>query len=316
MSFALNLSPPAAGGKARSVRGALRRCAWLFVALLLAAAPALVAAQQKLRVVTTSADLKSLALSVGGIRVDVESLAAPEQDPHAIELKPGQLARARSAALLIRVGLDHEPWLSRLNLPPRVAVLDASLNVRLTQTQTPRLRAERRAHVHAFGNTHYWLDPMNAIPMTAAIRDALTKLSPQDGRLFEANRAAFLDNLRGRFEQWKKALAPHRGARLVVMHDSWSYFAEAFGLQLVGAAETHPGVAPSPAELAALFGRMRESRVKVLVADPHSNPALVRQIAEHTGAHAVTLSPSGPDYIQLLEANVSKLAQALKRAQP
>ena len=247
MSFALNLSPPAAGGKARSVRAALRRCAWLFVTLLLAAAPVLAAAQQKLRVVTTSADLKSLALSVGGIRVDVESLAAPEQDPHAIELKPGQLARARSAALLIRVGLDHEPWLSRLNLPPRVAVLDASLNVRLTQTQTPRLRAERRAHVHAFGNTHYWLDPMNAIPMTAAIRDALTKLSPQDGRLFEANRLAFLDSLRARFEQWKKTLAPYRGARLVVMHDSWSYFAEAFGLQLVGAAETHPGVAPSPA---------------------------------------------------------------------
>ena len=67
----------------------------LVLALALAAAPGHVLAQQKLRVVTTSADLKSLAEAVGGARVDVESLAAPEQDPHAIELKPAQLpARA------------------------------------------------------------------------------------------------------------------------------------------------------------------------------------------------------------------------------
>jgi len=130
----------------------------LILALALAA-PGHVFAQSKLRIVTTSADLKSLAEAVGGTRVDVESLAAPEQDPHAIELKPAQLARARSAALLIRVGLDHEPWAAKLRLPESVVVVDASRGVRLIQTQTPRLRVERRAHVHAYGNTHYWLDP-------------------------------------------------------------------------------------------------------------------------------------------------------------
>ena len=98
----------------------------LILALALAAAPGHVLAQQKLRVVTTSADLKSLAEAVGGARVEVESLAAPEQDPHAIEVKPAQLARVRSAALLIRVGLDHEPWLAKLQLPASVVVLDAS----------------------------------------------------------------------------------------------------------------------------------------------------------------------------------------------
>ena len=287
----------------------------LILALALAAAPGHVVSQQKLRVVATSADLKSLAEAVGGARVDVESLAAPEQDPHAIELKPAQLARARSAALLIRVGLDHEPWLAKLKLPESVVVVNASQNARLIQTQTPRLRVERRAHVHAYGNTHYWLDPANAVPITAAIRDALAKSSPQDARLFEANRSAFLGALTKKIEDWKKALAPFRGTKMVVVHDSWSYFAEAFGLQIVAAAEPHPGVPPSPAELAALFQRMREAGVKILIADPHSNPSLVRQIAAKSGAHAVTLLPSGHDYIRLLDENVSRLAAALKRAQ-
>ena len=103
---------------------------------------------------------------------------------------------------------------------------------------------------------------------------------------------------------------------MVVVHDSWSYFAEAFGLQVVAAAEPHPGVPPSPAELAALFQRMREAGVKILIADPHSNPSLVRQIAVKSGAHAVTLSPSGYDYIRLLDDNVSRLVAALKHAGP
>lgn len=288
----------------------------LVLALALAATPGHVFAQQKLRVVTTSADLKSLAEAVGGARVDVESLAAPEQDPHAIELKPAQLARARSAALLIRIGLDHEPWLAKLRLPESVVVVDASRGVRLIQTQTPRLRVERRAHVHAYGNTHYWLDPTNAVPITAAIRDALARLSPQDARLFDANRNAFVEKLTTKIEDWKKSLAPFRGVKMVVVHDSWSYFAERFGLQIVAAAEPNPGVPPSPAELAALFQRMRDSSVKIVIADPHSNPSLVRQIATQGGAHAVTLFPSGHDYIQLFDENVTRLVEALKRAKP
>jgi ABC-type Zn uptake system ZnuABC Zn-binding protein ZnuA len=290
------------------------RC--FILALALAAAPGPVYAQQKIRVVTTSADLKSLAEAVGGARVAVESLAAPEQDPHTVEVKPAQLARLRGAALVIRVGLDHEPWLAKLRLPENIPVLDASRNVRLTQTETPRLRVERRAHVHAFGNTHYWLDPENALLITAAMRDALAMLSPKDTQSFESNRRVFVEMLEKKTGQWKAALAPLRGSRVVVMHDSWSYFAERFGLRIVAAAEPTPGVPPSPAELAKLLQRMRETGVKVLIADPNSNPALVREIAAKGGAQAVTLSPSGTDYIRMFDENVAALTAALKRPQP
>jgi ABC-type Zn uptake system ZnuABC Zn-binding protein ZnuA len=280
------------------------------VVCALLAAPAPAAAQGRLSVVTTSADLKALVEAVGGDRVAVESLAAPEQDPHAIELKPAQLARLRQAALVVRVGLDHEPWFARLK--PAAPVLNASQGVRLLQTETPRLRAERRAHVHAFGNTHYWLDPQNAHPITASILEALVKLRPQERGAFEANRAAFLDKLDDRMKEWSATLAPFRGTKLVVIHDSWAYFAERFGLAIVAAAEPSPGVPPSPAELAALYRRMREAGVKVVIADPHSNPSLVRQIAEKGGARAVTLLPSGDDYIRLFDENVKRLAAALR----
>jgi ABC-type Zn uptake system ZnuABC Zn-binding protein ZnuA len=80
----------------------------------------------------------------------------------------------------------------------------------------------------------------------------------------------------------------------------------------VAAAEPHPGIPPSPAELAALFTRMRDAKVQIVIAEPHANPALVRQIAERGGAKPVTLLPSGTDYIGLFEENVKRLSAALK----
>jgi ABC-type Zn uptake system ZnuABC Zn-binding protein ZnuA len=290
----------------------LIRLAALALAALVAAAPNAAFAQDKLRVVTTSADLKSLAEAVGGERIEAESLAAPEQDPHSIELKPAQLARLRRADVLLRIGLDHEPWLVRTLQASKATVVDLSKSVRLLQTETPRLRAERRAHVHAFGNTHYWLDPHNARPITEAILNALAALRPADKSTFEANRADFLSRLDAKVAEWDAALRPYRGTKVVVVHDSWAYFAERFGLKIVAAAEPHPGVPPSPSELSALFTRMREAGVRLLIADPHANPALVRQISERSGAKAVTLSPSGDDYLKLFDENVKRLAAALK----
>ena len=294
----------------------MRAALALGVALALAAVPADVAVRQKVRVVATTSDLKALIEPVGGDRVEVESLAAPEQDPHAIEIKPAQLARVRRAALVVRVGLDHEPWFARLKV--EAAVLDASRGVRLLQTETPRLRTERRAHLHAYGNTHYWLDPENGRPITAAIVDALAQISPADRPAFEENRARFLEELAVKVKGWQAMLAPYRGVKAVVIHDSWAYFTERFGLTVLAAAETTPGVPPSPAELAALFKRMREAGVRLVIADPHSNPALVRQIAERGGARAVVLSPSvgaepaARDYISLFDVNVRRLVNAMK----
>ena len=295
------------------------------LALALSAAAPVAGAGARLAVVATSTDLQSLAEAVGGDRVAVESLAAPLQDPHAVEVKPGQLARLKSAALLVRVGLDHEPWLRRAlaslgdaaPAPGGPRDLDLSRSVALLQTETPRLRADAAPHQHGLGNPHYWLDPENARPMTAAIVGALARLAPAERGRFEDNRRRFLARLDAGLGRWRTALAPHRGARLVTMHDSWPYFAARFGLSIVATVEPTPGVPPSPAALGALTGRMRASGVRLLVAEPYADPALVRGIAAKTGARVVPLVPSvggapeAADYLALFDLDVARLARAL-----
>ena len=291
--------------------------------VLLAAVPAW--AGGALSVVTTSTDLQALVEAVGGDRVRVESLAPAAHEPHAVEITPGQFEKLKAAALLVRIGLDHEPWLARVLRAandPRFAPgsaydLDVSKSVDLLQTATARVRGEGVAHVHGFGNPHYWLDPANARPMTGAILEALVRLAPDGRDVFAKNRARWLARLDDALARWTRALAPYRGTRAVVVHDSWPYFARRFGLVIVAAVEPAPGVPPSAASLAALTAKMRQARVRLVIGEPSSNVSLVSHVAARGGARAVVLVPSvgadpeAGDYVALFELDVRRLVEAL-----
>src|SRR5262249_48687576 len=161
------------------------------------------------------------------------------------------------------------------------------------------------AHVHGFGNPHYWLDPASARPMTESIVEALARLSPDGREVFTRNRARFLERLDAGLARWTAAMAPYRGARAVAYHDSWPYFARRVGLVIVPPVEPVPGVPPSAASLAALAASMKEAQVRLLIVEPSANPAVANRVAAPSGARVVTLIPSvggdpeARDYLEL-----------------
>jgi ABC-type Zn uptake system ZnuABC Zn-binding protein ZnuA len=271
-------------------------------------------------VAATTTDLRDLVATVGGDRVRVESLTDPRQDPHAREIAPRQIALLKSAALLVRIGLDHEPWLPRAlaaaGATPRD--VDVSRAVTVLDPDFPRLSADARPHLHVYGNPHYWLDPANAQAITARILEALVAAQPQDRAFFTDNRARFLARLDTALVRWRTRLAPFARTRLVVVHDTWPYLARRFGLEIAGAVEETPGVPPSPAHLGRLIERMRAAGVRTIVAEPGASPAIVRRLADATGARVVTLVPSvgaepaASDYIALFDLDVERLARALE----
>ena len=270
-------------------------------------------------VAATSTDLRALTVAVGGDRVAVRSLTDPRHDPHAREVTPQQLAGLQGAALLVRIGLDHEPWLVRAvasaGRPPHD--LDCSRVVTLLGTDPASTRRQAGGHVHAYGNPHYWLDPENARPITGALVEALARLAPDGRASFEENRRRFLARLDAGLARWREALRLHQGARIVTLHDTWPYLARRFGLVIAATVEERPGVPPSPAFLGELMGRMKSARVRVLVVEPGAASAVTRRIADGTGARVVTLAPSvgaepeASDYLALFDLNVRRLAAAL-----
>ena len=84
-------------------------------------------------------------------------------------------------------------------------------------------------HAHGRANPHYWLDPDNAIIVTAGIAEALVRIVPGQRESIIANRARFLAELKMRRQRWSELLAPFAGAsvyRLITI--SWPYFARCF----------------------------------------------------------------------------------------
>src|SRR6202171_645316 len=166
-------------------------------------------ASAALRVVTTTTDLAALAAAVGGDLVSVESIVPPATDPEAFEPRPGDTDKVRRAALLVRVGLGYDYWLDALIKPlgdKRLmrggdAYLDASAGIPLLEIRGQSVVNEG-GHSHGAANPHYWLDPENAVIVTAGIAEALVRLAPEQRERIVANRERFLAELKLRRQRW------------------------------------------------------------------------------------------------------------------
>jgi zinc/manganese transport system substrate-binding protein len=154
---------------------------------------------EKLRIVTTTTDLKSIAQAIGGEKVSVTSIATGYENPHYVQAKPSFMMLARKADLWIRVGLELEIGYEELiidgsrNSEIRIGKpghLDASEKV--LRLEVPKTRVTRElGDVHPQGNPHYWLDPLNARIVAGSIAKRLIKLSPENIKVFEKNLAVF-----------------------------------------------------------------------------------------------------------------------------
>jgi ABC-type Zn uptake system ZnuABC Zn-binding protein ZnuA len=286
----------------------------------MAAAPAAAA----LRVVATTTDMAALAAAVGGDIATVESIVPAAADPEAFEPRPGDLDKVRHAALLVRVGLGYDFWLDplinrigdRRLMRGGEGYLDASAGIPLLEIRGQSVMNEG-GHAHGVANPHYWLDPDNAVIVTAGIAEALVRLAPGQRERIIANRERFLAELRTRRARWNELLAPYAGVKLVAYHNSWPYFARRFRLDIVDFIEPKPGVAPSPAHLARLISAGRKAQVRAILHEPYEPDDASQLVGRKLGVPLVLLAtsvdsvPGTKDYFALFDHNVATLAQAL-----
>jgi zinc/manganese transport system substrate-binding protein len=64
----------------------------------------------KLRIVTTTPDLKALTEAVGGDLVEVESLTRGAQNFHDVEVRPSMMLKLRNADAMVENGLGLDAW--------------------------------------------------------------------------------------------------------------------------------------------------------------------------------------------------------------
>jgi zinc/manganese transport system substrate-binding protein len=298
----------------------------LILALVVAAAVHVGAeAADKLRVVATIPDLKSLTEAVGGDLVEVESLTRGTQNVHEAEVRPSMMLKLRRAELLVENGADLDAWVEVAVQSANNAAIVRGGRGRVEVSRgiplldVPSTRVDRSmGEVHPLGNPHFSLDPGLAPAITQNIPDALARVAPPHRAAFERNRAAFLVRLDEQMVRWTKLMEPVKGAKVVVFHPVYVYLLTRFGLVQAGALEDRPGIPPSPQHLASIVRQMREERIKAILVEPWNDVKLANRVAAEAGAKAYVMASAvgavkGADnYLAAIDYNVTTLAQALR----
>jgi len=173
--------------------------------------------------------------------------------------------------------------------------------------------------VHALGNPHYMMDPVNAGIVARNIAAAMKRLQAGDADLFDRNLKAFLARLEEKEKEWKGRLAPFKGTKVVTYHQNFDYFAARFGLVIVDNIEPKPGIDPSPTDVQQLMVTMKEQGVKLVIIEPIRSRRTPEKLARSSGADVVVL-PFMADadrktstYVDWIDHCISLLENSLKQ---
>jgi zinc/manganese transport system substrate-binding protein len=301
----------------------------LSLALATAGVAVPVRAAGKIKIVTATSDLASLAQEVGGDRVEVDSIARGYQDPHFVEAKPSFLLKLRQADLLITVGLQLEiGWLPPLinqSGNPRIQVdargyFDASQFAEILEKPTGVV-TRAMGDVHPFGNPHYWLDPENGRRVAKGIADKLSEMRSSDAAYFNQRFESFSQRLTEAEKRWDAEMLPYHGRKVITYHRSWPNFLKRFGLVSMGEVEPRPGIPPTPSHTLELINMMKRENVKIILVEPYFDLKTPNSIARETGAKVVVMPPSVggekeiTDYFKLFDYDLALLTKAFQETQ-
>ena len=296
----------------------------LAVALLFAAQPA----DARLEVVATTPDFGAVATAVGGDHASVLALAKPTEDPHFVDARPSHVVKLNRADALIEGGAELEiGWLPPLIEGARNPKIAAGAPGRIVASEgiqlldVPASVDRSKGDLHALGNPHFMLDPLDAKRVAAHIADAFCRLDAPDCSDYRANLSRFTSSIDRKMQEWTAALAPFAGSEIVTYHVSWRYFAQRFDLKTTTFLEPKPGIPPSPPHLAEVIGKMNAEHIRAILVEPYQPRKVADAVASRTGANIASVAQfpgalpgTDNDYIATVDANVKAIAQALGTA--
>jgi len=285
-------------------------------AVLLCGLPAAAA----LKVITATTDFADIARRVGGNHVQVESLAGGDQDLHHVDPRPSYVTKLANADAVVRIGMNLDLWMdallqaarNRKVSPGGAGYVDASKGVTIIGVPTEKLDPSK-GDIHAYGNPHYWLDPVNGRGIGYSIMLGFVRVDPAHADDYKRNYNAFAKALDDRIAGWKKQMVPLNGACVVQYHTTYDYLYNRFGLKCVGSLESKPGIPPSAAHIRGVIGTMKQNGVKLVMTCPYYSMRFTDMLQQQTGA-AILILPSSvggdktaTDYFALFDTLITRL---------
>jgi ABC-type Zn uptake system ZnuABC Zn-binding protein ZnuA len=259
--------------------------------------------------VATTTQLADFVHNVGGDRVSVDSILRPNSDPHEYEPRPSDATAIAKADVVFRSGGDLDQWLDE--------VVDSAGGDAQQVTLIDSVKREG-------DDPHWWQNPRNAILAVAAIRDALIEVDPAGRTGYQRRAATYTAKLRRLDADVQRCIdrVPPAKRKLVTTHDALGYFADRYGIDVIGAVipSLSTQAQPSAKDVQKLVDQIKSEGVEAIFPEASLSKKLEQAISREAGAKvggqlwADTLGPqgsSGATYLGAIRANTATLADGM-----
>ena len=302
----------------------MRTAAVLIVVLLLAACSGggePNGSDGRLRIAATTTVVADLVRHVAGDNAEVTAVVPAGGEVHTFDPTPSDLERVASADAVFANGLGLDEWVTQLVSDAGSDALVVELAEDLSGV-TYREGADAHEGDDNHGtDPHVWLNPAYAALYVDRIADELSKVDPGHASAYADRAAAYraeLEALDAEVHAMFEAI-PADDRRVVSYHDAFGYFADAYGLEIIGTVTDAPGQDPSAGEIARLIDEIRDLDARAILAEAQFPVQLAERIADDAGIQVVTelhtdsVGPAPLDsFVAILRHDAEQIAEALR----
>ena len=272
------------------------------------------------QVLTTFTILADMAQNVGGEAIVVESITRAGAEIHGYEPVPSDIAKAQSADLILANGMNLERWFDQF-----LGNLEDVPTATLTEGIAPIPIAE--GPYGGKPNPHAWMSPKNALVYVENIRKAFVELDPNNTDIYNANAAAYSEQLEEIDRTLEAELADLEDNQryLVSCEGAFSYLANDYDLGEIYIWPINAEQQSTPKQIKAVIDKVSANDVPAIFCESTVSDESQKQVAKATGAefggnlYVDSLSTSDgpvPTFLDLLRYDAQVISEGLSQGGP
>lgn len=279
--------------------------------------------ENRLRVVATFLPIYLFTKAVAGDAAQVDILIQPGTEVHDYQSTPADVKALSETDIVVKNGLGMEEFLDstiKSAQNPKLKIIDASQGIKPVGELSQVVSAGKEhshSHDHAEGNPHVWLDPVLAKEQVENIRDGLIAADPENKAKYEANAAAYLQQLADLNKEFEQRLGQFRDRTFITFHDAFPYLAQRYNLKQVAVVEI-PEDQLSPGDVKETIDAVKQFQAKALFSEPGVDNKLLDGLSKDLNVKLRSLDSleagqTDPQhYFTAMRANLQTLEEAFK----
>lgn len=269
------------------------------------------------KIAATIFPLHDIAGNIVGDNMEVVGILPPGASPHTYAPSPRQIGELGGVRIVFSIGHGLDDWTDNLiDMLPNAKKVVVDEGIHLVEP-TELEEHEEPGHNHEGANPHYWLSIRNAKQIARTIAEEVIRIDSAGEDVYRKNLETYLSELDSARKRIEEQIGGLSVRKMMTFHDAWVYYADEFGLEIVGAFEPFPGKQPTPRYLAELHERAKEHNLKALFSEPQLSSETVSSFVSDIDLDLYVLDPLGGgkgrgSYIELLDYNTRVIVEALR----